>query len=228
MEKLFEKDIIKLRNADIGYPSRTILTELNFNLATAEFAYLVGETGAGKTSFLKTLYAALPLIDGEATICDVDLKRIPEAQIPDLRRKIGMIFQDFMLFDEWTVRDNLDFILKATEWRNADERQDRIKVCLDRVNLVGKDDELVYKLSGGQKQKLAIARAIINDAKLIIADEPTGNLDPKTSDEVLYLLQQISAEQKASILVATHDTRILKKFAARVFHCEGGGIFEKD
>lgn len=228
MQKLFQKDIIHLRNADIGYSSNTILTELNFNLAHAEFAYLVGETGAGKTSFLKTLYAALPLIHGEGRVCDMDLRYLKEEEIPDLRRKIGMIFQDFVLFEDWTVYDNLDFILKATEWKNKDERHDRIKTCLEKVKLVGKESDLVYTLSGGQKQKLAIARAILNNAQLIIADEPTGNLDPKTSDEVLYLLQQISAELKAAILVATHDTRILQKFAARVFSCEGGGIIEKD
>ncbi len=221
------KDIISLRNADMGYPDRRVLTEVNFRMSEAEFCYLVGHTGSGKTSLLKTLYGALPLLDGDATVCDYDLKTIKENEIPMLRRKIGMVFQDFNLFEDWTAHRNLDFVLKATDWTDADKRRHRVEECLNRVRLSDKSEIEVYKLSGGQKQKLAIARAILNHSKLIIADEPTGNLDVKSTDEILYLLRDISQEYNAGILLATHDQRVLKKFTARVYRCEHEGIVEE-
>jgi cell division transport system ATP-binding protein len=190
-----------------------------------EFIYIIGKTGSGKSSFMKTLYADLPLTEGEATIVNFDLATLKEDDIPYLRRKIGIVFQDFKLLPDRIVNENMLFVLKATGWTDPTEMQDKIDEVLDKVDMKAFASKMPHQLSGGEQQRVAIARALLNDPELILADEPTGNLDPQTSIEVLEVLRKINANGK-TVIMATHDYALLMKFPSKTLKCEDGAIFE--
>lgn len=218
--------IVSIKECDVYQEERLVLERISFSLAVGEMVYLVGKSGSGKTSFLKSLYGENTITGSMAQVLDYDLLGLDAKDIPLLRRKIGMVFQDFNLFEKWTVGRNLSYILQATEWRDMEKINRRVEECLDQVGLLDKLEEPVYKLSGGEQQRVAIARAIINQPQLIIADEPTGNLDPDTSDDIFRLLYKVATQNKSSMLIATHDQRILDKFPARVFQCREQKIVE--
>ena len=218
--------LIEFRNATIGNGSYKVLEHVDLKLGEAEFCYLVGKTGSGKSSFLKTIYAENRLIEGDGFVLGQSLKSMKRKDIPALRRQLGMVFQSFQLFQEWSVARNLAYVLSVTGWKEKSKMQARIEEVLIAVSLMPKMKELVHNLSGGEQQRVAIARALLNNPKIIIADEPTGNLDPETSDQILYLLRDLALEQGTAILVATHDQRILNKFPARIFHFRNETIEE--
>jgi cell division transport system ATP-binding protein len=218
--------IISFDNVDIWQEDSLVLAKVNFSLAPAEACYLIGKSGSGKTSFLKTVYASIPLTSGRATVAGFHLHELEEKNIPMLRRKIGMVFQDFILFDNWSVGRNLMYILEATGWKDRAQMTARVLQVLDMVGLNGYEKKPVTSLSGGEQQRVVIARALLNNPPVIIADEPTGNLDPETSDEILYLLNRLSREFSTSIIIATHDYRLIQKFPARVYKCENGSLVE--
>lgn len=224
--EVMESLVVNLLDARISHKEIVLLNNVNFAIAPAEFAYLIGKTGAGKSSLLKVLYGEFKLISGHGEVLGIDLKSLSQRNIFQLRRKIGIVFQDLSLFDSWTVFDNLDFVLKATDWVNLNEREERIKKVLEEVNLLDKISSYVHELSGGEQQRLSIARAILNTPKLIIADEPTGSLDPESADEILYLLHRIAKQNHTAVILATHDYRIIKKFPARVYECKKESITE--
>ena len=218
--------VLDIKNGVFGQSEQPILRDVEFSLAEAEMCYLIGKSGSGKSTFLRTLYGALPLISGSARIAGFDLSILNKKSIPDLRRSIGMVFQKFHLFDRWTVEQNLDYVLKATDWKNQKERNDRINEVIDEIKLSDKRAVRVHQLSGGEQQKVVIARAILNKPQLIIADEPTGNLDPESSEEIMHLLYKVASENRMAILIATHDHILMQKFPARVFKCLDGNIVE--
>ncbi|MBK8371218.1 MAG: ATP-binding cassette domain-containing protein [Saprospiraceae bacterium] len=206
--------------------SDLILKNIDFSLAKAETCYIVGKSGSGKSSLLKTIYGQIKPQGGKANVADVDLQTLRENDLHKLRRKIGMVFQEFHLFEDWTVGKNLWYVLEATGWRKKEEMTGRIYEVLALVGLPGLEKKLVKNLSGGQKQQVAIARALLNNPEIIVADEPTGNLDPDTSDEILYLLNRLSREQGTTIIIATHDYRLIQKFPARIFRCSDESLME--
>jgi cell division transport system ATP-binding protein len=218
-----KKAIIHLENAAVFQQHNLILSDVTFSIGEGEFVYLVGQTGSGKSTLLKTLYADLKLERGKGEIAGYNLASLRQKDIPYLRRKIGIVFQDFQLLTDRSVYENLLFVLKATGWKQAAEMDTRINEVLGMVSLDTKSFKMPYELSGGEQQRLVIARALLNKPQVILADEPTGNLDPKTSDDILSLLHTISKGGTA-ILMATHDYRLIDKFAARVFRCEGGKL----
>lgn len=218
--------IIYARGLNIFREEEPVLADVNLSVGKGDFCYLLGSTGSGKSSLLKTLYGALPVHSGELTVVGENLKTIRTSELPSFRRKLGMIFQDFRLLEDRNVYDNLDLILKATDWKNKNERKERISQILEWVHLPDKTKRLPHQLSGGEQQRVAIARALLNDPKLIIGDEPTGNLDPATSDEILYLLSRLNKELGMAVLLATHDYRLLDKFPGRILRLEGGQIHE--
>ena len=218
--------VLDIKNGVFGQSEEPILKDVEFSLAEAEMCYLIGKSGSGKSTFLRTLYGALPLISGSANIAGFNLSILNKKSIPQLRRAIGMVFQKFHLFDRWTVEQNLDYVLKATDWKNLKDRTDRISEVIEEIKLSDKRDIRVHQLSGGEQQKVVIARAILNKPQLIIADEPTGNLDPESSEEIMHLLYKIASENKMAILIATHDHILMQKFPARVFNCINGNIVE--
>ena len=221
-----KKTVIKLENAAIFQQHNLILSDINFEIHEGEFVYLIGQTGAGKSSLLKTLYADLKLERGVGEIAGYFLNNIKESEIPYLRRKIGIIFQDFQLLTDRTAYENLFFVLQATGWKNKYEIDTRINEVLELVGLGTKSFKMPFELSGGEQQRLVIARALLNKPEVILADEPTGNLDPDTSDEIFRLLHQI-CNSGTAIMVTTHDYRIVEKFPANVFRCEGGNVIVK-
>ena len=219
--------VLDLKKVTIGQGGTEVFKNLDFSMANAEMCYLIGKSGSGKSTFLKTLYGALPLISGSGQIAGFDLTKIDRKVIPMMRRQIGMVFQQFHLFEKWTVEQNLDYALKAIEWKNANERKQRVDEVLTQTGLMDKKDKQVFQLSGGEQQKVVIGRAILNKPEIIVADEPTGNLDPESSEEIMRMLYLVASENKTAILIATHDYLLMEKFPARVFECIEGGIVER-
>lgn len=217
--------ILKLHNATIYQETEPILTDVNIDVQKGDFIYLIGKTGSGKSSLMKTLYADLQLKQGEGVIVDYDLRTLKENDIPFLRRKLGVVFQDFKLLPDRNVLQNLRFVLKATGWTNETEMNNRIEDVLNRVGMLQHLNKMPHQLSGGEQQRVAIARALLNDPELILADEPTGNLDPQTSVEVMEVLQKIN-ENGRTILMATHDYALLLKYPAKTLKCDEGKVFE--
>lgn len=217
--------ILELRNAAIYQRENLILSHVNVQVDKGEFVYLIGKTGTGKSSFMKTLYGDLPLTEGEGEIVDYDLRKLKTKDIPFLRRKLGIVFQDFKLLNDRTVHDNLMFVLKATGWKDKKQMTLKIDEVLDQVKMKTKSFKFPYQLSGGEQQRVAIARALLNDPELILADEPTGNLDPQTSVEVMELLRKINANGN-TILMATHDYALLLKYPSKTLKCDGQKVFE--
>lgn len=217
--------ILSIKNISIYQEKNPILTNVNLEVNKGEFIYLIGKTGAGKSSFLKTLYADLTLTKGEATIVDYDLAALKEKEIPYLRRKLGVVFQDFKLLPDRSVQENLLFVLKATGWSEKQEMVLKIEEVLDKVGMKQYVNKMPHQLSGGEQQRVAIARALLNDPELILADEPTGNLDPQTSAEVMKVLKDINATGK-TILMATHDYALLLKHPSKTLKFDEGKVFE--
>ena len=195
------------------------------NIQKGEFVYLIGKTGSGKSSLLKTLYADLELKEGDGNIAGFNLKKIKEKDIPFLRRKIGIVFQDFQLLKDRSVNENLLFVMRATDWTDNKKIQKRLHEVLDLVNMVTKGHKKPHELSGGEQQRIAIARALVNNPELILADEPTGNLDPETSEEIIQLLQDITS--KKTVLMASHDKYLMDRFPKRTIVCDKNHVFEK-
>ncbi|TSE08895.1 MULTISPECIES: cell division ATP-binding protein FtsE [Aquimarina] len=217
--------VLSLKNASIYQRESLILSDVNVEVNKGDFVYLIGKTGTGKSSFMKTLYGDLPLLEGEGSIVDFDLPSLQENQIPFLRRKLGIVFQDFKLLNDRTVKGNLVFVLKATGWTDEKAMDSKIDDVLDKVGMKTKDFKFPYQLSGGEQQRIAIARALLNDPELILADEPTGNLDPQTSVEVMEVLQDINKNGN-TILMATHDYALLLKYPSKTLKCDGNKVFE--
>lgn len=217
--------IIDLRNCNIWQQDHLVLTNVNFSVRKGEFIYLVGRVGSGKTSLIKTINAQLPLREGAGIVAGFDLSKIRVREIPFLRRKLGIVFQDFQLLTDRSVNENLEFVLKATGWKNKGEIGTRIGEVLEKVGLGLKGYKMPHQLSGGEQQRVVIGRALLNDPDIILADEPTGNLDPETSEGIVRLLKDISKTGRA-VVVATHNYTILKKFPAKTFKCENDKIFE--
>ncbi len=217
--------VLFLRNVNIYQDKSLVLKDVNLEVHKGEFIYLIGKTGSGKSSFMKTLYADLPLLEGQGSIVDFDLAKLKQKNIPYLRRKIGIVFQDFKLLPDRTVYKNLEFVLKATGWKDKEEIKLKIEEVLDKVSMRGKADKMPHQMSGGEQQRVAIARALLNDPELILADEPTGNLDPQTSAEVMQLLKEINQNGK-TIIMATHDYALIMKFPAKTIKCDEGVVFE--
>jgi cell division transport system ATP-binding protein len=215
--------IIKLEGANIFQKDNLILSDLNLKIYPGEFVYLIGTTGSGKTSLLKTLYGELKLEKGLGEIAGFHLDSLKKKEIPFLRRKLGIVFQDFQLLFDRNVAENLFFVMNATGWNNEDEKVSRAEEVLSLVGLSTKLHKMPFELSGGEQQRLVVARALLNKPDVILADEPTGNLDPKTSDDILSLLHQLSSAGN-TVLMATHDYRLIDKFPAKVIRCEGGKI----
>ena len=218
--------VITLANAQIYQQDKLILKNVWFDLEETEFAYLIGKTGSGKSSLLKTLYGELPLVEGEGHVSQYNLKRITKKEIPFLRRKIGIVFQDFQLLPDRTVIDNLAFVLGATGWKDKELIRKRALSCLQLVGIEQKANSFPHTLSGGEQQRVSIARALLNQPSLILADEPTGNLDPETSEEIMQLLIAVAKEEKTAILMATHDMNMVEKFPGRIIKVEEGEIIE--
>ncbi len=225
MEELENNNIINFSNANISQ-GKMVLSDVNLKVDKGEFIYLIGKTGTGKSSLLKTIYADLPLKEGSANVCGYELNSIKRNKIPHLRRKLGIIFQDFQLFQDRNVFDNIAFVLKSTGVKDKNEIFTRVSKALMDVGLSDKIDDNVYNLSEGEMQRIGIARAIINNPELIIADEPTGNLDPITSEEIVQLLMKINKENNTTILMATHDFIVIEKFRSRVICCEDGKLID--
>jgi cell division transport system ATP-binding protein len=217
--------VLSLKNVTIYQENKVILSQVNLEVKEGEFLYIIGKTGTGKSSFMKTLYGDLPLTEGSGNIVGYDLVNLKENDIPYLRRKIGIVFQDFQLLHDRSVNKNMLFVLKATGWLDEKAMQDKIDEVLEKVGLKGIAKKMPHQLSGGEQQRVAIARALLNDPELILADEPTGNLDPQTSVEVLAVLKKINENGK-TVIMATHDYALLMKFPSKTLKCEDSTIFE--
>lgn len=218
------ENIISLENANIYQKELLILKNVNFIINKGDFVYLTGKTGSGKSSLLKTLYAELPLSEGQGIVAATDLVKLKRKKVPFLRRKLGVVFQDFQLLDDRSIADNLSFVLKATGWKKADIAL-RIDEVLDYVEMKDHAHKMPHQLSGGEQQRIAIARALLNNPELILADEPTGNLDPETSDVLMQLLHSIAA-QGTAVIMATHNYNLIENYDGRVFRCEDQNLIE--
>ncbi len=215
--------IISFQDVAVFQKDNLILSDVTFNLEKGEFLYIIGKTGTGKSSLLKTIYADLPVTAGTATVADYDLRTIKRKEVPYLRRKLGIVFQDFQLLTDRTVFDNLLFIMKATGWKDKRKIEERIQDVLDKTELGTKGFKMPHELSGGEQQRLGIARALINDPEVVLADEPTGNLDPESSHGIMELLFEISKSGRA-VIMATHDYSLFQFFKARTLVCEDGKL----
>jgi len=217
--------MLQLIDASIFQRENLILSHVNLDIKKGDFNYIIGKTGSGKSSLMKTLYGDLPLQKGEGCIVDFDLRELKDKEIPFLRRKIGIVFQDFKLLNDRTVYENLFFVLKATGWKSKSEMDVKINNVLNKVDMKTKGFKMPYQLSGGEQQRVAIARALLNNPEMILADEPTGNLDPKTSVEIMNVLEEIN-KTGITILMATHDYALILKFPHTTIKCEGNKVFE--
>jgi len=215
--------VISLENAYIGVDDHLILEDVNLAVEKGEFVYVIGRVGSGKTSLIKTLNAELPLIQGSGNVCGFQLEDLIRKEVPLLRRKLGIVFQDFKLLIDRTVDSNLEFALKATGWKDKEEIKDRIAEVLEKVDLGYKGYKMPHQLSGGEQQRVVIARALLNEPEIILADEPTGNLDPATSKDIMDILMEISKEGQA-VMMATHNYNLIKKFPSRTLKCENGKL----
>ena len=216
--------IIDLKHANIYQGKNLVLQDVNFQVSKGEFVYLVGKTGTGKSSLLKTLYGDLELSEGEGKVVGFDLRKMDWKKVPFLRRNLGVVFQDFQLLTDRNVNDNLKFVLRATGWKDEKLMDEKIVDVLDKVGLKSKGFKMPFEMSGGEQQRIDVARALLNSPKLILADEPTGNLDPETSDEIMQLLFHISRDYGTAIVMATHDYIVINKFPARMIRTERGKI----
>lgn len=217
--------IIKLQGVDVYQQKHLVLNDVNLQIDKGEFVFLIGQTGSGKSSLLKIIYGDLLLTNGEGFAAGFDLKKLAEKDVPFLRRKLGIVFQDFQLLTDRSIEDNLIFVMKATGWKDKKLISERISDVLDKVGLRSKMKKMPHELSGGEQQRIVIARALLNDPEIILADEPTGNLDPDTSEEIVILLKQIS-QGGTAVLMASHDYHIIRTFPSRIIKCEGGKVHE--
>lgn len=217
--------LIQLQNVELRHHDHPILNGVNFKVDDNDFIYIIGKVGSGKSSLLKSIYGELPIISGEAEVLDVDLKKAKRNKIQQLRRQLGIVFQDFQLLRELTVEQNLDFVLKATGWKKKNRAQ-RIKEVLELVSLGDKSDFFPHELSGGEQQRVCIARALLNKPKVVLADEPTGNLDPETSRQIMRILQSVR-EQGSAVVMVTHNLNLLNEIPGVVYRCADGHINEE-
>jgi cell division transport system ATP-binding protein len=218
--------IVELKNANIFQRDNLILQDVNITVHKGEFVYLVGKTGTGKSSLLKTLYGDLPLNEGQGQVAGFNLREMDWKKVPYLRRTLGVVFQDFQLLTDRNINDNLKFVLRATGWKDARLMDEKIADVLDKVGLKSKGFKMSFEMSGGEQQRVDIARAMLNSPKLILADEPTGNLDPETSDEIMQLLFQIAKDYGTTVVMATHDYIVINKFPARMLRTERGKVID--
>ena len=219
------ESILSLKDATIYQENNNVLVDVNLEVKKGDFIYIIGKTGSGKSSFLKTLYGDLALTKGEGTIVDYNLRDLKEKDIPYLRRKLGIIFQDFKLLSDRNIHENLLFVLKATGWSDKVEMNKKIDEVLDKVGMKSQSHKMPHQISGGEQQRIAIARALLNNPDLILADEPTGNLDPQTSVEIMGVLKKINENGK-TIVMATHDYALIMKFPSKTLKCEDSSLFE--
>lgn len=218
--------LVEFNDVTIFQEERPVVGGLTLTINKGEFVYLLGKTGSGKSSFLKVLYGDLAASTGIAKVCGFDVRNLKQREIPSLRRKLGIVFQDFQLLGDRTVYDNLKFVMNATGWKDDKKIKERVTEVIKNVSLEGKENKMPHELSGGEQQRVAIARALVNDPELILADEPTGNLDPETSEEILFLLKRLSENGKA-VLFATHDMLVYNKYKSRTLLFENGKVIEK-
>jgi cell division transport system ATP-binding protein len=219
-----DNTIVSLRRANIFQGKTLILSNVNLEVNKGEFMYMIGKTGSGKSSLLKTLYGDLYLKQGEGSVAGFDLKTLKWQNIPLLRRNLGIIFQDFRLLTDRNVNDNLEFVLRATGWKDVAMMKEKVESVLTKVGLKNKGFKMTYEMSGGEQQRVDIARALLNNPKLILADEPTGNLDPDTTDEIMQLLFSICKDYQAAVIMATHDYNIIQKYPGKVVRIEQGAV----
>ena len=220
-----QENIIDLRHVNIYQGNNLVLQDVNFKVQKGEFVYLVGKTGTGKSTLLKTLYGELPLKEGEGSVVGYDLRQLTWKTVPFLRRNMGVVFQDFQLLTDRNVNENLKFVLRAIGWKEEKLMNEKISDVLDKVGLRSKGFKMPYEMSGGEQQRVDIARALLNSPKLILADEPTGNLDPETSDEIMNLLIHIARDYGTAVVMATHDYIVIQKFPSRMVRTDQGKVF---